>query len=73
MKSGIKTSEAWVTIGAAIISILVASGVLTPDDAVNFDSALAESIQALEKLIGVAGPLFAAGVYTWSRTKIKTK
>ena len=63
-KSGIKTSEFWITAGANIIALLALGGVFNQADVP----------QVAERLTQVVGSVFAiiANVtYVWSRTVIK--
>lgn len=61
-RPGIQTTEFWVTVGMIVLSALVATGVISDNDA-------NELGELLTPLITAAIPVVA---YIWSRTKVKT-
>lgn len=71
MKSGWKTSELVVVVVAAFLSVVVALGYVTPEQAVEVEGAVAEAIAAITHLIGVLAPILGGVAYVWSRTKVK--
>lgn len=71
-KSGWKTTELLVVVVTAALSVLIAMGYVTPDQAAEIESALVETIDAVTRLVGALSPIVGAVVYVWSRTKVKT-
>lgn len=53
MKSGVKTSEFWVSVIISILGVLVALGVITPEQ----QGTLSESIQQIAGAIMAAAPI----------------
>lgn len=64
MKSGWKTSEFWVSIGASLLGIMVVMGWITTD-------VQSELLVAIEKIAGGVIAAVAAISYIFSRTKVK--
>ena len=60
-KSGIYTTELWITLSGMVINLAVAYNLLTADEA----SAWAAFMSAAVNVV-------LAAVYTWSRTRVKT-
>jgi hypothetical protein len=71
-KPGWKTTEFWIVVVAAVLSVAVAGGYVTPDQAVGIKDAVAQTIDAVTDLVGVLTPLVGLVTYVWSRTKVKT-
>jgi len=78
MKAGIKTSELFVVILGALGSVLVGTGTLTPDEAVNINEAgqvvaneTVQLIDAFTKFATALSPILGSVAYVWSRTKVK--
>ncbi len=67
-KSGVKTSEFWVALGVSVVGVLLALGVLTPDQAEVVEGELTQIVNAVFNALLIAGP---AAVYIWSRAKVK--
>jgi hypothetical protein len=67
-RPGVKTSEFWVTIGAMLLSVLVAFNVLSEDMADSLGEALPQLIEVVFLILGIVGPALG---YKWSRTKVK--
>lgn len=72
MKSGFLTSEFLLVVVAAVLSVVVAAGYLSPEQSGQISDAVAQVIDAVAKLVGALAPIVGAAIYTWSRTKIKT-
>lgn len=72
MKPGWKTTEFWVVVVAAVLSVAVAAGVVTPEQATGIKDAVAQTIDAVANLVSVLTPLVGLVAYVWSRTKVKT-
>jgi hypothetical protein len=68
VKAGWKTTEFWVVVIAAVLSIAVAGGYITVEESEAINNAIVQTIDAVTNLIGVLLPI----VYVWSRTKVKT-
>lgn len=68
MKTGVKTSEFWVALGVSVIGVLLALGVLTPDQAEVVEGELIQTVNAIFNALLIAGP---QAVYIWSRAKVK--
>jgi len=64
MKPGIKTSEFWVTVIISILGVLVALGVITPEQ----KDTLAQSIQQIAGAVMAAAPVIG---YALSRGRAK--
>ena len=64
MKPGIKTSELWLAVGAAIISLLVSYGVLTLDEAEAWQGVVAAVVPLALAIVSAA--------YSNSRARVKT-
>lgn len=71
MKNGAKTTEFWLTLVASLVAVVVATGVLTPEEGEAISSATAEVIKAVTVLAGVLAPIVSAGIYTNGRSKVK--
>lgn len=75
MKSGVKTSEMWLTTGVALVSsvvaIVVALGVLTPEEGEAVSSATIEVVKAIVIAVGVIGSVVSVGIYANGRAKVK--
>lgn len=69
---GIFTSEFYVIVIAAIVSVAVGAGYLSQDQATEINSAAVQLINAIVEVVKVLAPIFGAAVYAWSRTKVKT-
>lgn len=61
IKSGVKTSELWLSVLAIVVSYLMTRGAI--------DEVEGNLILELAPLLV---PVILAGVYTWSRTRVKT-
>jgi hypothetical protein len=72
MKSGWQTSEFWLVLVTAVLSVVVAAGFLTPEQSVQINDSLAQIIKAVADLVTVLGPIVGTVAYVWSRTKVKT-
>ena len=59
MKSGIKTTEAWITFAIVAVGLVIASGLL-PVDSIPM------------RIASLAAAVLKALAYTWSRTMVKT-
>lgn len=70
---GIFTSEFYVIVVGAVLSIVVGAGYLNQTQATEINNAAVQFIDAVVELAKVLAPVFGAAVYTWSRTKVKTK
>jgi hypothetical protein len=70
-KPGWKTSELVVVVVAAILSVVVATGYISPEQAIEVESAVAEIIDAITRLVGALAPIVGGLTYVWSRTKVK--
>ncbi len=68
-RRGIRTTEFWVTLGAMLLGVLVASGIVTPDVADTVEGRLGEIADAVSKLGAALIPI----VYVVCRTKVKMK
>lgn len=71
MTRGIYTTEFWLTVVAAVITVLVSAGVLSAEEGQQLTGATAQVIQAVAHLMTVLAPFLGAAVYTWSRTRVK--
>jgi len=58
MKSGLQTTEGWITFAIVVVGLLMASGLL------------ADGVPL--KIAGLAAGVLKALAYTWSRTTVKT-
>ena len=65
MKPGVSSTEFWITLGAALVSVLTASGVFNPAQS---DALL----NGITQLVGSVGAILAAMNYTNSRGKVKS-
>jgi hypothetical protein len=72
MKPGWRTTEFWVVVAAAVLSIGTAMGLVTPDQAAEIENATAAVIDSITQLVGALTPLLGVVAYVWSRTKVKT-
>lgn len=70
-KSGWKTSELYVVIVGAALSIALAMGYLSPTEVADIESTLVAVIDAITKLIEALAPVIGSAIYVWSRTKVK--
>jgi hypothetical protein len=68
VKSGIYTSEFWVTLGAQLIPVLVLLGILGQEEAGQVQNEWAELVKAAFALLASAG---VAVAYIWGRAKVK--
>jgi uncharacterized membrane protein YciS (DUF1049 family) len=66
MKSGIKSSEFYVTLGSTIVSLLVMSGYLAADQASETAELIAQAIAGIVALGSIVS-------YIYSRTALKVK
>ncbi len=64
MKAGIKTTEFWISMGAAIVGVVAASGFFTPDQASTITNAITQ-------LGGIITTVAAAFGYSISRGMAK--
>ena len=71
-KPGYKTTEFYVVIGASALSLAMASGWLTPDQAEVVKGQTAQAIQAGADFVAALTPLVGMVAYVWSRTRVKT-
>jgi len=75
MKSGVKTTEFWLTTGVSLVgsavAIVVALGILTPEEGEAVSSATIEVVKAIVVLVGVIAPVISVGVYANGRAKAK--
>lgn len=72
-KPGLKTTEFWATVGAALLTVAVGGGWLTAGESQDIVGATAQTYAALAHLVTALAPLAASIVYTWSRTRVKTQ
>ena len=70
-KPGYLTTEFWLVMVAALLSVAVAGGYLAPEQSSQIGDAVAQAINAISNLVSVLTPLISIVVYVWSRTKIK--
>jgi hypothetical protein len=68
MKPGVKTSEFWVALAVSVVGVLLALGVLTPDQAEVVEGELTRTINSIFDALLIAAPQVA---YIWSRGKAK--
>jgi uncharacterized membrane protein len=59
MKSGLQTTEGWITFAIVVVGLVIASGLLPVDS-------------TAMKIAGLAAAVLKALAYTWSRTVVKT-
>ncbi len=71
MKSGIKTTEFWFTLVASAVAVVVATGVLSPEEGEAVSSATIELIKAISVLGGILAPIVGAVFYSNGRSKVK--
>lgn len=69
MKSGVKTSEFWLTLVAQVLPVLTISGVLTAEEVETLNQAIIEAVKVIGALIVALVPIWR---YIESRTKVKT-
>jgi len=65
LKSGIKTSEGWLTVVVAVLGLFTTLGYITPDQA-------SELTTAIPQVIGGIVTIVTTVAYIWSRTKLKS-
>lgn len=70
-KPGWKTSEFWVVVVAALLSVAVALGLVTPAESVEIENAVSAVIDSITQLVSALTPLIGVVAYVWSRTKVK--
>lgn len=63
----------YVIIGGALLAVAVGSGWLTVEQSQAISEATDQTAQAMTHLVTALAPLAAALVYTWSRTRVKTR
>lgn len=63
-KPGIKTTEFWATLVAAIVGVMTMMGVFTPAEASQMTSGLGQIIGGVFAIVPIVG-------YIWSRGKVK--
>lgn len=68
IKPGVKTSELWVSVGTALVMMLVALGIITQAEADSLVETVMQFGAAAVALIGAVAPIVA---YIQSRTKVK--
>lgn len=71
MKAGIKSTEFYVTLITAIVPVIVAIGLLTPEEGEAVTSATVEVVKAIATLAAVLAPVIVGSVYTNGRSKVK--
>lgn len=71
MKSGIKTTEFWMVVIGSLVAVVVAAGVLTPEEGETVSNATIEVIKALSVLAGVLAPILGPIFYSNGRAKVK--
>lgn len=69
VKSGVKTSEFYVTLAGTLTTVLIGFGILTPDTA----SELKAQANQLGELIVALVPVVSSIVYTIARVVTKTR
>lgn len=72
MKAGWKTTEFWMVVAAAVLSVAVAAGYIGVEQSQQISDAVAQVINAVAALVAALAPVVGAVAYVWSRTKIKT-
>lgn len=68
MKSGIRTTEFYITLGTQIIAILVLLGIFSPDDAIGANETWGKAVEAAAALVASA---LVAWKYIEARARIK--
>lgn len=68
LKSGVRTTEFWITLAAQVIPVLVIVGLLTADEAVTINETIVEAIKAVFALAASLGIIWK---YVDSRTRVK--
>jgi len=68
MKPGIKTTEFWLALIAQLVPVLVIAGVLSPEEADTFNSAIVQVAAAGVALASAVVPIWR---YIESRTEVK--
>lgn len=71
VKPGYKTTEFYIVIIGSVLSIAVAAGVLSGQEAQEITIASTEVINALTALAGALAPILGTVAYIWSRTRVK--
>jgi len=70
-KPGYKTTEFWLVVVASVLSVAVAAGVLTGEQAQQITDNTAQVFDALAGLAAALTPLVGTAMYVWSRTRVK--
>jgi len=70
-KPGWKTSEFWLVVASAVLTVAVAGGYITIEQSQQINSALAETINAVAELVTALMPVAGLVMYIWSRAKVK--
>lgn len=68
MKPGVKTTEFWLTLVAAVLGVLVAGGFLTPEESAQAQSVVEALIEQLAGVVIAVGPIVA---YIRARAEVK--
>ena len=63
VKSGVYTSEMWITVATTVLSFLATFGVLSQEEATTWR----------ELVVPLIPGVVAVVAYIWSRTRVKTK
>lgn len=71
MKSGIKTTEFWMVLVGSLLAVVVATGLLTPEEGEAVTNATTEVVKALSVLAGVLAPILGPIFYSNGRAKVK--
>jgi hypothetical protein len=75
MKPGLKSTEFWVNVGVQVVGLLLALGVVTPDQSEVVKQALSDSGQLVSNVVsqvgGIIAMLASAFNYTGKRTELK--
>lgn len=69
IKPGYKTSEFYIALVGPAISLLIAFGVISPDQGEEIESAAVQLIMAIFAVIVAVAPVVT---YIWSRAKVKS-
>ena len=72
MKSGIKTTEFWLTLIGSVAAVLVALQVLSAEESQAIVSTAGEVVKSIVALVAVLSPIIGPIFYNNGRAKIKS-
>ncbi len=70
-KPAVKSTELWMTLVGAVLSVAMVLGYVTPGESEEITGAVSQVIKAVEILLVALAPVIPVVAYVWSRTRVK--